>query len=388
MMFSHVFIFSTFLFLLAGCNVDYAAMAKHRIEYAKLNHGEIVIAAIQDANNSHYIRGISVAIEEINQSKNRLLGRPLKLHIEQGHHDFESAKSMIRRLTNNPKISVVLGHTKDEIVLPASIIYEKSQLLFFPPFTTTEKLTSRGSLFTFRMLPDKLHMAKQMSSLSKALGFTKIAVLYARDDSHRELGLLFKKIARKESLNLVFSHSFFGDTDDYRPLLSDLKKKQFNAVFLSANAKTAARMIRQMREMDINKPVLGSNDLNSENFKTSVGIAGNKTIVPTPYNVLADNNINQNFISRYKAKYNQSPDADAAQGYDSVMLFVNKASRAQSTLPALLASTVRFSPQWVGATGTYRFNKKGNLEGKEYFFQILNNENWQPLSAPQSDLVN
>ena len=70
------------------------------------------------------------------------------------------------------------------------------------------------------------------------------------------------------------------------------------------------------------------------------------------------------------------------------MLFVNKASRAQSTLPALLASTVRFSPQWVGATGTYRFNKKGNLEGKEYFFQILNNENWQPLSAPQSDLVN
>ena len=385
-MFSRALTFTICLFLLASCTVDYEAMARQRIEYAKMNKGEIVIAAIQDSDDSHYIRGISLAIEEINQSKSRLLGRPLKLQLEQGHNDFKSAKPMIRRITDNPKVSVVLGHTKDEVVLPASVVYEKSQLLFFPPFTTTEELTSHKSLFTFRMLPDNIDMAKQISSLSKALGFTKVVVLYAGSDRHRELGLLFKETASKADLSLVSSHSFFENTDDFRPFLSDLKKKEFDAVLISASAKTAARLIKQMREMGVDRPIFGSGDLNSPEFKSSVGLAGNKTIVPTPYNVLADNSINRNFIARYRAKYKQSPDADAAQGYDSVMLFANKVDRAQSTLPALLASIVRFSPHWTGTTGAYSFNKEGNLEDKGYFFQVLNNEDWQPISALHSTL--
>jgi len=242
MMFSRALTYIICLFLLAACTADYEAMAQHRIEYANKNHGEIVIAAIQDSDNSHYIRGISVAIEEINQSKNRLLGRPLKLQLEPGYSDFKSAKSSIRRIADNPKVAVVLGHTKDEVVLPASVIYEKSKLLFFPPITTTEELTSHKSLFTFRMLPDNIDMAKQISNLSKALGFTKVVVLYAGSDRHRELGLLFKEIASKADLSLVSSHSFFENTDDFRPLLSDLRKKEFDAV-LSVSSK-ARKFIR------------------------------------------------------------------------------------------------------------------------------------------------
>lgn len=378
-----IFIFAICLFLLEGCNVDYEAMARHRTEYARINQGEIVIAAIQDSDKINYIKGISLAIEEVNQSKNRLLGRPLKLHLEHGHNSFKSAKSVIRSITNNPKISVVLGHTKDEVVLPASVIYEKSQLLFFPPFTTTKKQTSHNSLFTFRMLPDNIHMSEQMLNLSEKLSFTKVAVLYARAERHRELGLLFKKAFTVNNSDLIFTRSFFGNTDDYRPMLSDLKKKEFDAVLVSASAKTAARLIKQMREMGINTPILGSGDLNSQSFKASVGIAGNGTIVPTSYNILSNSSINQDFIARYRAKYKQSPDADAALGYDSVMLFANKVERAKSTLPALLATTVRFSPQWMGITGTYRFSKEGSLEGKDYFFQVLNNEKWQLISTLQ-----
>ena len=199
--------------------------------------------------------------------------------------------------------------------------------------------------------------------------------------------MLFEQAVTEKGLNLVFNHSFFGHTDDYRPFLSDLKKKEFDAVFLSADTKTATRLIRQMREMGINSPILGSADLSSQEFEASVGAAGNNTIVPTPYNVLADNSTNQNFITRYSDEYKQPPDADAAQGYDSVMLFASKVETAQSTVPALLASIVRFSPPWDGVTGTYRFNKEGNIEGKRYFFQVLNNEKWQPLSATHLPLL-
>ena len=133
--------------------------------------------------------------------------------------------------------------------------------------------------------------------------------------------------------------------------------------------------------MGINIPIMGSRNLASELFKISAGTAGNKTIVPTPYNVQAKDSINKVFVAHYREKYNQLPDADAAQGYDSVMLYADKVAKAGSTQPALLASIVRFSPPWTGISGMYHFNKKGSIEEKPYFFQALHNETWQMLSA-------
>lgn len=368
--------------LLTACNVDYETMASQRARYAQKNQGEIVIVAFQDSAGSHYIKGAMLAVEEINQQKG-LLGRPLKLIVEQDSPDFVTAIPTIRRIVSNPKVSAVMGHRSTAVAIPAAAIYEKSQVLFFSPFVTEEELTSHGFDYTFRLIADNKQLVKQMCSLGKILGFKKIAVLYARADEHRKFALLFKDTAR-DDFNLVFDHTFFGKTLDFRSILSDLKQKDADVIFLSSGAETASRLSRQAREMGIHIPIMGLKNLDSETFKTLVGIAGNKIIVPTPYNILAKNLINQIFVTRYRNKYNQPPDAEAAQGYDSVMLFADKVERARSTQPALLASIVHFSPPWTGISGMYRFNKEGNIQEKPYFFQVLNNENWQILSTANS----
>jgi branched-chain amino acid transport system substrate-binding protein len=273
-----------------------------------------------------------------------------------------------------------MGHRSTAVALPASAIYEKSGVLFFSPFVSEAELTSHGFDYTFRLLADNKQLMKQICNLGKTLGFKKIAVLYARADEHRKFALLFKETA-PNNFNLVFDQPFFGETLDFRSILSDLKEKEADVIFLSGGAKTASRLSKQAREMGITIPIMGSKNLASEIFKTTAGVAGNNTIVPTPYNVHAKTLINQVFVAHYRNKYNQLPDADAAQGYDSVMLFADKVERARSTQPALLASIVHFSPPWTGISGIYHFNKEGNIQGKPYFFQVLNNENWQMLSA-------
>ena len=369
-----------FLLLVAGCSPDYKLMGKHRTEYAKKNQGDIVIAVIQEPGSAHYINGIRLAVEEINQSSGRLLGRTVKLQFEQGHQTFKSAISSIERIVRNPKASLVLGHKYDEIIFPASLIYEHSQLLFFPSSNSPKKLTSYGSLFTFCMLPDTIHTAEQISKKSLAFGYKKIVILYARADKHRKFALLFEQEAAKRGIKLMLNHAFHSQTDDYRPFLSDLRKKNFDAVFLSADIETSARMIRQMREMEIKTPVFGTDALNSEQFIKAVGIAGNNTIIPTAYNVQSEDTINQDFIARYRDEFHQIPDTDAAQGYDAVMLFVDKVTIAGTTSPNLLASTAHFSPAWTGVTGTHQFSKNGDIEGKQIFFQKLNNKKWQLLN--------
>ena len=223
---SHTFIAITFSLLLVGCGgVDYETMAEQRVVYAQENQGDIVIAAIQGSSNSHYINGISLAIEEINQSKHGLLKRPLKLQIEQGHHDLKSIQATIRRITSNPKISALLGHTNDNVVLPASTIYEKSKILFFPPSSTTEKLTSHSLQFTFRMIPDNQQMVKQILMLSKRLKFNKIGLLYAHNKQYSDIGLLIMEIASKLKSKLAYSQSFFKHNNNYQQPV--LFQKQF-----------------------------------------------------------------------------------------------------------------------------------------------------------------
>lgn len=374
----------TCLLLLTGCNVnyvDYVAAAESRLEYAKTNKGDIIIAAVQDSDKSSYINGVILAVEEINQHRGGLLGRNLKLEIEKDGSDFESSKPTIRRIVANPKVSAVLGHRNSRVAIPASIIYEKSQTLFLPSFSTAEGLTSHNFKYVFRMLPDNKFMAQQMSSVAETLGYRNIAVLYARDDYNRELGFLFEEAAVKRGLKLVFRASFFGEDTHFRSIISDLNNEDFDAVFLSAEANTAATMVKQLREMGIDTPILGSDSLSSKEFKTSVGLAGNRTIVPTLYNSQLDNVLNRQFVSSYRDKHKELPDADAAQGYDSVLLFADTVERAQSTVPTLLKTTLHFIPPWMGVTGIHRYDKKGDILGKKYFFQALHNEQWHMLPA-------
>lgn len=372
----------TCLLFLAGCNadyIDYAAAAERRIEYARINQGDIVISAIQDSSQSNYIKGVALAVEEINRRKGGLLGRKLKLNIEPGSIDFESTLPTIRRIVADPAVSVVLSQGSSTVAIPASIIYEKSKTLFMPSFSTAEGLTSHRFEYVFRMLPDNGFMTEQISGVAETLGYGKIAILYARDDYSRELAFLFEESAISRQLELVFRASFFARDIDFRPIISDLRDQQFDAIFISAGARAAATLVRQLREMDIDAPILGADSLNSKEYKSSVGIAGNGTIVPTLYNMRSDDTLNRNFTSRYRDKHQIPPDADAAQGYDSVLLFANSVIRAKSTLPALLRTTLHFTPPWIGVTGIHRYDKKGHIQGKKYFFQTLNNEKWRML---------
>ncbi len=369
--------------LLTACNINYEKLASQRLEYTQKKQGEIVIVALQNSTKSSFVKGVMLAVEEINQQKG-LLGRPLKLLVEQDSSDFVTARPIIRRIVSNPKVSAVMGHRNTRVAIAASAIYEQAQVLYFSPFVTEEELTLHGFKYTFRMLADNKQLAQQISDLGKSLGYKKIAVLYTRADEYRKPALLLKETAQND-FKLVFEHTLFGTSTDFRPVLADLKQKGADMIFLSAGAKTASRLIKQAREMGINIPLMGSANLASEAYKISAGSAGNKSIVPTPYNIRAKNPVNQIFVTHYRDKYQQLPDADAAQGYDSVMLFAAKVKRAGSTRPALLASIAHFSPSWPGLSGSYHFNKEGNIVGKPFFFQVLKNGNWQMLSSSTAD---
>lgn len=379
---NHVLLSILLLPLMTACSPDFVEMGEKRLETSRENLGSIEIVAMRSPNESDaYINGILLASKEINQRANKLLGRPLKVHVVQEGETFEDTKSSIRRVVANPKITAVLGHRRSSIAIPASVIYERSQVIFITPFATAKKLTGHGFKYVFRMVPNNDVMAEQLSSVAKTLGYQRMVTLYARDDLSREIAFLFEDAAIKQGIKLTKSASFFEKETNYRPIISQFNSEPFDAVFLAAPAKPAALMVRQLREMGINTPILGSDSLNKSAYTKDAGYAANDTIVPSVYYPSDNNVIATQFIKKYKELYEIEADYNAAQGYDSTMLLAAAIEQAGSTLPPLLNTTLHYMPAWIGVTGIHAFDEHGEIKGKKYFFNVWQENKWQNLPA-------
>ncbi|CAA6828337.1 MAG: Extracellular ligand-binding receptor [uncultured Thiotrichaceae bacterium] len=367
--------------LLSGCNRDFAGMAEQRMAYSRVNQSDIEIVAIQDLMGSNYVKGILTAADEINQRPGKLLGRSLKVNIEQERSTVSDTKKIVRRIVANPRITAVLGHRSSSVAIPASVIYDRSQIIFMPPFSTAKSLTGHNFDYVFRMVPSNKIMAEQLAHVAKTLGIQNIVVLYARDELSRELAFLFENAALKQGINLVKRSSFYDKETNYRPTISQFSSETFEAVFIASPAAPAALMATQLREMGIEQPILGNDSLNHLSYKQRAGEAAENTIVPSIYRPDKNSIISQKFLRHYQAKYNTKPDYNAAQGYDSLMLLVAAIEQAGSTLAPLLSSTLHFMPAWVGVTGIHAYDQTGEMQGKKYFFKVVKEGELKDLPA-------
>lgn len=367
--------------LLSSFGSDYSKIAEERLTYARSNQGDIEIVAIHDPQKENYIKGILLAATEINQRSSKLLGRKLKVNIEQEGKNFDALKPTLQRITSNPKITAVLGHSYSSIALPASLIYDQSNIIFMPSFSTIKSLTGHGFQYVFRMAPDSKIMGEQFASVAKTLGYKKMVILYERSPVSREFAFLFEDAAVARNIKLIKRSSFSEKNTNYRSLISQFNNDPFDAIFIASPSLAGAIMVKQLREMGIQQPILGSDSFNDKIFTDTAGKSADNVITPSFYYPHKNNVLTTHFIQTYHAKYKQDPDTAAAQGYDSLMLLATAIEQAGSTIPSLLASTLHYMPAWIGVTGLHKFAIDGNMLGKKYFFRTWENNQWQYLTA-------
>lgn len=370
---------------LSGCSPDFDNMAEQRLGWARKSKGPIKVVAIGKETQSNFIKGVLLAADEINQSKEKLLGRELLIQTEKDGSSFEDSKPLIRRIVADPAVTAVLGHRSSSIAVPASVIYERSQVIFFPSFSTAKMLTGHGFKYVFRMAPSNDIMAKQLASASHILGYKKMVILYARDDLSRELAFLFEDAALKQGISFTKRSSFFKGDTNYRNIISQINAEPFDAIFISSGSSSAARMAQQLRGMGINTPIVGTDSLNSSQYGKIAGEFANNTVIPSLYQPDRDDQIVHRFKKRYVNKYGVEPDYNAAQGYDSLHLLASAIKRSGSTLTPLISSTIRFMPAWVGVTGIHELDESGELRGKKYFFRTWREGKLHSLPALHND---
>lgn len=373
---------------------DYTALANARDRQAQNARAEIVVAALRDARGSDYVNGIELAVHQINCEEpapphakvagcEPLLGRRVALRIEQAADDPEQDMKLVDRIVRDDRVIAVLGHRSSRVALPASLVYEAARVIFMSPFATRKSLTGHDFQYVLRMAPSSPVMAEQLASVAASLGYEQVAILHARDDYSRELAFLFEDAALTRRLRISRRSSFLASDEDYRGLISELRAKPFDAVFVSAPSKVAGRLARQLRELGVTVPIIGT-DIDPQEYREAAGSAGGRTILPVLYQASQTGWRSQAFVKAFQALHDgRVPDANAAQGYDSMLLLASAIRSANTTRTAALASALHFMPFWIGVTGLHAFDHRGELLGKHYQFQWLHDDAWSALPGLQ-----
>lgn len=299
----------------------------------------------------------------------------LDRHFENEFIGRDDAVALATDVSSDHSVVAVAGHYGSRGAILASLIYEREKLLLLTPTATIPELTNHEFSFTFRMTPDDGDLAMSMARFAKARDFKKIGIFYSRTPEGVSLQPRLAETARTEGLEVAFIRSYFGGPDDpndlpdYRPTISSVEKYKVDAIFLADALPRAAKLIKDLRSMNMKQPIIGSEYLQDPRLFENTGDATGEIYVTSAVNPEARTVRYLAMRERYEKRYpgsvatHRQPSYPFSQGVETMNLLYEAIKRAQSADPVLLSNRLRTDKTgWHGLFGAFRFAQEGAIE--------------------------
>ncbi|MDM8536542.1 ABC transporter substrate-binding protein [Desulfobacterales bacterium HSG17] len=388
----HISTLTLCLILLLFFSCSSSKPVEERKQRAIKAKGDILIGIVHNSVYSNFFtEGVNLAVEEINQ-KGGIAGRKIKTINYDDMNDAATGEIIAAKLAANKDVVAVVGHGYSSTAIPASIIYEKAGIVFISYGAKDPDLTLYGGKFTFRNIPTHKNYAHEMARFSNAAEFNKIVVFHEREGSQKTLADIYKKEAVELGIEITATRSYFSWEKDFKETIDKLKKEyEFDSIMIAGTMPAAARLVKQLRDLEISVPIIAGDGLDSPDLWVIAGRAAEGLFVPTVFNPEYPDKMTRDFVRNFQSKYELTPDTWAAQGFDAISLIAHAINESDLSVPTVIGNTLRFLKKWKGVTGTYSFIPDGDIIDKEIFFKQMHDGEFVFVEEHQhykSDLFN
>jgi branched-chain amino acid transport system substrate-binding protein len=204
---------------------------------------------------------------------------------------------------------------------------------------------------------------------TKELGFKRIAVLYLNTDWGRTSKDIFAKAAAQDGAQVVAAEGYQPTEKDFRATLVRVNEAKPDSLVLISYYADGAQIVRQARSSGLTQPIAAVGSVYSPKFLELGGEAVNGVFTESNFFPGDKRPEVQDFVQRYRAKYNGEPDTFAARAYDAMIVSAEVMRRYGVTrqavhdglkqikdVPSLIFGKVQFDPQTrrvAGARSVY-----------------------------------
>jgi len=304
--------------------------------------------------------GAELAVDELNAAGG-VLGRKLRLLVEDDQSKPEEASNAVTKLVTQDKVVAVIGEVASRRTLAAAPISQKYQVPMITPASTNEKVTEVGD-YVFRVCFIDPFQGEVLAKFAyNDLKARKVAIL--RDQAQDYSVGLTDSVQRnftKLGGQVIAPVSYSTGDADFKAALTRIRSEKPDVLFATGYYPEAAIITRQARELGMTMPILGGDGWVGDALQNGRDALKN-TYISNHYSGDNPDPVVQNFVTSYKKRFNKDPDAIAALGYDAIKVLADSLTRAKSTEGPKLRDAIA-SADVPGVTGRLKMNAQRNVD--------------------------
>jgi branched-chain amino acid transport system substrate-binding protein len=297
------------------------------------------------------VQGEKLAAEEINNNGG-VLGRKIRLIIEDDQGKAEEAASVVTKLITRDNVLAVLGENSSNQSLAAAPICQAAKVPMISPSSTNPSVTKKGD-YIFRVCFTDPYQGKAIAMFVRNnLQATTAAILR---DNKNDYSVGLAEVIRKEFTSrggtIVAEQSYSGGDSDFRPQLTAIKAANPQVLFIPGFYTEVGQIAIQARDLGITVPMVGGDGWDSPTVIQIGGKSVDGCYFSDHYFVGEPRPAVKRFVAEIRRRSGKDPDANSALGYDALYTLTNAIKRAGSLDRKAIRDQIAATKNYQGVSG-------------------------------------
>lgn len=314
--------------------------------------------------------GVKIAVKEINAAGG-ILGKKIDLTSEDTQTNPGVAKGLTQKAVDN-EVFAIFGPVYSGSIM---VSMAESKRAGVPNFTGGEgaAVTQQGNPYVFRTSFGQSvsfpKVARYINTKSKNL-----AVIYVNNDFGKGGRDTIKKLLEGSSTKIVADVSTDQGQVDFSAAVLEAKRSNADALFAYVNEEESARLLRELRKMGWDKPIIGETTLTGQKVIELAGEAANGATAHVGLTIEAPQL--KGFGAKYQAAYGSASDHNGVKGYTGMYILKAAIERVGKLDREAVAKALHNSCYSVkenpGILMDVCYDDKGDLDRESFMIEVKN----------------
>ncbi len=297
------------------------------------------------------VQGAQMAAQELNASA---AGGGVTLFVEDDRGSAEHALRLFDDLRAK-KVVAIVGPLTDATAAALAPAAERTGTVLITP-GATGTIPYSGSAVFRTSLPAQAQ-ARVLAEYLVAGKRPRIVIIHEGNDYGTLVAMAFAQRVRELGGDIVGTRLYRDGATDFARHANGVVADGAHAVFIAGYPDEGVHIVAALKARGIDVPVAGSDALYSPDVLAWPSEVSTGLLVPAPFVASESIPSVQQFVSKYRRAYNETPDHYAAQGYDAVRIIASVARRNRT--PEAVRGALQALRRFPGATGEISFDRWG-----------------------------
>lgn len=320
---------------------------------------------------------VDLAIKQINE-KGGVLGEDVAYVSYDNTSVAQEAASVATRLATEDQVTAIIGPATTGDANAQTPVIDRAGVPAVLPAATGDEVTMKDGEtvweYIFRVCFQDSFQGEVLANFAQNdLGAEK-AIILQDNSTDYAVGLsdAFRSVFKGEVVDeLNFSD---GDTD-FNAILTNIRDKDFDVIFIPGYYEEAGLLIKQAREMGIDQPILGPDGFANS---TLVELASAQNVNDVYYTGHFTPNSEEpavkEFMAAFEEEYGVEADSFAALAYDAANLVLQAIETAGTVDSDAVTEAIATTTDFSGVTGTFSLDENHNPVKSTFVIEMQNGE--------------